>query len=69
MFIQINVRFKFDDTISNFITSNPNDAFLLINVLDKSDKVIAWNMNEYKPENFGMIIWMKWYKYNDNLFE
>jgi hypothetical protein len=68
MFIKISILVQ-PDTAFDVIVSTPDDAFKLICILDKSEKVVAWNMGDDKPEHFG---WMKstfWDKYNDVFFK
>lgn len=68
MFIKINFRHTYEGNVSEVITSNPEDAFLLISVLDKSDKIIVWNMENYLPEDFGWAKSENWNKFKKNLF-
>lgn len=69
MFIKINIRCKFNDEAIEIITSRPSDCSHVINILDGSDQVIAWNMGEHKPEEFGWAKSTSWYKWRERLYD
>lgn len=67
MFVKINFVTTYDER-AEVLCSTPNEAFMLINILNSADKVKFWNMEEQKPEYFG---WMKgelWEKFRINFF-
>lgn len=68
MFIKVNILFHPDEPFE-VMTSCPGDAFKLIVILDKSDKVVAWNMDNSKPEDFGWLKSIHWNKYKINFFK
>lgn len=69
MFIKINIHVCFNDDRIEVITSSPSECFQLINILDNSNKVIAWNMEEHRPEEFGWMPSTHWNKWKDNFFK
>jgi hypothetical protein len=69
MFIKINIRIKYNDSSIEVVVSSPSDCFGLLCAIDKSEGVIAWNMETYKPNHFGWAKGSSWDKYSETLFK
>jgi hypothetical protein len=69
MFIKINIRIRYNNSVVEVVTSSPTDCFGLLCIIDKSKDVVTWNMEEYKPEYFGWAKGDYWERYSETLFK
>jgi hypothetical protein len=68
MFIKINIHCQYNNEIVTIVASSPSDSLQIISIIDNSNIVIAWNMEEYKPEDFGFLKSINWNKWKENFY-